>query len=225
MIYNGLYTYRFEIFLTTQLAVLFGSLFFPADFFEFSMLPIIYLISIISGILIISKKKKILWICIILFSISAFIFGSDMIYGTRSSENILIRFSVYFLFYVIVTWNIIHQVWKSKQVSKNVMIGLMSGYISLGFIAFFLFMSIELISPGAFSGTGIMDSANFRTHSDSLLYYAFITLLTIGYGDINPVLPVAQKAAVLVGLIGQFYLVIITAVIVEKYIMQNKKDL
>ena len=74
MIYNGLYTYRFEIFLTTQLAVLFGSLFFPADFFEFSMLPIIYLISIISGILIISKKKKILWICIILFSISAFIF-------------------------------------------------------------------------------------------------------------------------------------------------------
>ncbi|NAS32027.1 hypothetical protein GTQ40_13660 [Flavobacteriaceae bacterium R38] len=58
---------------------------------------------------------------------------------------------------------------------------------------------------------------------DSLIYYSYITLLTIGYGEIVPVTPVAQKAAILVGLIGQFYIVIITAVVVEKYIKHSKK--
>ena len=59
--------------------------------------------------------------------------------------------------------------------------------------------------------------------ADSLLYYSYITLLTIGYGEIFPISPVAQKAAILIGLVGQFYFVIITAVVVEKYI-RNSHD-
>ena len=77
-------------------------------------------------------------------------------------------------------------------------------------------MSIELTNPGAFGGE-IIEVADPRVRSDGLLYYAFITLLTIGYGEIVPAIPVAQKAAILVGLAGQFYLVIITAVVVGKY--------
>jgi len=50
------------------------------------------------------------------------------------------------------------------------------------------------------------------------MYYTYITLMTIGYGDISPATPLAKKAAVFIGLWGQFYLVIITAVVVGKYI-------
>ncbi|MEM6816304.1 MAG: ion channel, partial [Bacteroidota bacterium] len=57
--------------------------------------------------------------------------------------------------------------------------------------------------------------------SEAILYYSYITLLTIGYGEIVPAIPIAQKAAILVGLVGQFYLVIITAVVVEKYIAHS----
>lgn len=157
-----------------------------------------------------------MWFSVILFTVALIIFGSDLITRSANTENLLTRISVYFVFYIIVTWNIIRQVWKAKQVTKNVVVGLMSGYISLGFLGFFLFMSIELTNPGAFSGE-IMDVADPRDRSDGLLYYAFITLLTIGYGEIVPAIPVAQKAAILVGLVGQFYLVIITAVVVGKY--------
>ena len=59
--------------------------------------------------------------------------------------------------------------------------------------------------------------------SEALLYYAYITLLTIGYGEIIPAIPIAQKAAMLVGLMGQFYLVILTAGVVEKYIRHSAK--
>ncbi len=217
-----LYKYRFEIFLSTQLAILFGSLFFPKDFFEYILLPFLYLISIAAGILMISKRKKLMWFFISLFSIAAFIFGFSMISRSHNEGNILLRLSIYFVFHIIVTWNIVQQVWKAKRVNKNVIIGLMSGYISLGFLAFFLFMSIELLAPGSYTGP-LLETTDFEVRSESILYYAYITLLTIGYGEIVPVTPIAQKAAILVGLIGQFYMVIITAVVIEKYIKHSTK--
>ncbi len=218
--FKDLYKRRFEIFLTAQLSVLFGSLFFPHDFFEYTLLPILYLITIAAGILMISKRKKLMYFFIGLFVVAAFIFGSSMIARTENTENILIRLTIYFVFHIIVTWNIIQQVWKAKRVTRNVIIGLMSGYISLGFLAFFLFMSIELTHPGAFIGP-LLETTDFALQSESILYYAYITLLTIGYGEIVPAIPIAQKAAILVGLVGQFYLVIITAVVVEKYIRHS----
>lgn len=221
---KDLYKNRFEIFLGTQLAILFGSLFFPADLFEFKIQPILFLLNIASGIFLMSKSKKLLWFFTILFAVSLIIFGFSM--TSRNEENmdtILIRLSIYFLFYFVVTLNIIKQVWHSKKVNKNVIIGLMSGYISLGILAFCLFMSIELINPGAFEGV-LMESDLFRFRADAIMYYSYITLLTIGYGEIVPVIPVAQKAAILVGLIGQFYLVIVTAVVIEKYIRHSQKQ-
>ncbi|TMU56574.1 ion channel [Flagellimonas algicola] len=216
------YKYRFEIFLITQLAILFGSLFFPENFFEFTLLPLLYLMGILAGILMISKRKELTWFFILLFAASAFIFGSSMIYRQESQGDILVRLMIYFVFYIVVSWNVIHQVWKAKLVSRKVIVGLMSGYISLGFLAFFLFMAIELTHPGAFQGT-LLENQQIEIKSEAILYYAYITLMTIGYGEIVPAIPIAQKAAMLVGLVGQFYLVIVTAVVVEKYIKHSQK--
>ena len=218
-----LYSYRFEIFLIIQLAILFGSLFFSHGFYEYTLLPSLYLMNIASGILMISKKKKVMWFCILLFAIATFIFGSDIISRTQNTDNILLRLSVYFIFHLIVTWNIIQQVWKSKRVTQKVITGLISGYISLGFLGFFLFMSIDLTNSDAFMGN-LMDSSDIIIRSESLLYYAYITLLTIGYGEIVPAIPIAQKAAILVGMVGQFYLAIVTAVIIEKYIRHSLRS-
>jgi len=55
------------------------------------------------------------------------------------------------------------------------------------------------------------------------MYFSYITLMTIGYGEITPLTPLAQKATILIGLAGQFYLVIITATIVGKYINQSNR--
>lgn len=222
--YQKLYNLRFEFFLTTQLLLLFGSLLFPHEFYETTLAPIIYLLNIGAGILMISKNKKAMWFCITLFFIALIYFGSDMLSRVRKPDGyILIRLGIYFLMNIIVTWNIIQQVWHEKNVDKKVILGLVSGYISLGFLGFFLFASIQLTHEGAFAGLLLEDNVDFIVQTDSLLYYSFITLLTIGYGEIIPVIPIAQKAAILVGLMGQFYMVIITAVVMEKYIFLSHK--
>ncbi|NAS13660.1 potassium channel family protein [Poritiphilus flavus] len=216
-----LYEHRFELFLGTQILILFGSLFFPLNFFEDILLPVLFSLNIAAGILLISKKKGLMWFFIALFLIAAVSFGGGM-FSKEAGPYIQIRLAVYFIFHIIVTLEIIKQVWQARLVNKTVIIGLMSGYISLGFLGFFLFLSIDLWEPNSFSGI-LMDNAGFDTRADNLMYYAYITLLTIGYGEIVPVTQIAQKAAILVGLTGQFYLVIITAVVVEKYIRHSTK--
>lgn len=216
---KDLYKHRFEIFLISQILILFGSLIFPLQFFEDLVLPIFFLFNIITGILMISKHKKHLWFFIGLFIVSVFVFGGKMIQkGNESEELGQLRLTIYFIFYIMVTWSIIKQVWHEKTVDKKVILGLMSGYISLGFLAFFLFLSIEIWNPGSFQGVLIETGSNIETLTDSIMYYAYITLLTIGYGEIIPANPIAQKAAILVGLVGQFYIAIVTAIVVEKYI-------
>jgi len=220
-IYNRLYDSRFEIYLILQLIFLFGSLVVPPLIFDTLILPILYILSGLSGILVVSKSKKSLWFCILIFASSMMACGGDMFLRENSqSEYTFLRLLISFAITVVVTWSIITQVWNEKTVDRKVILGLVCGYISLGFLGFFIFMSIDLTHSGAFTGD-LINTASLQLRSQGILYYSFITLLTIGYGEIVPAIPLAQKAAVLLGLMGQIYIVVITAVVVGKYIKSN----
>ncbi len=161
-----------------------------------------------------------MWFLIILVVIAAILFGFSQAVSVDQRQLGIARMFIYFLFYVVTAIEIIKQVWQSKKISENVIFGVISGYISLGLIGFFICLSIELFHPDSFLGL-YMGEASVESLTDRLIYFSFITLLTVGYGDILPGTLVAQKAAILIGMMGQFYLVIITATIVGKYINQS----
>lgn len=219
------YSYRFELFLFTQLIILFGSLFIPLDLFENWIMPLFLLINIASGIILLSKKRLVSKLLVIFLAIST-IFVAFTFFDSTLNENYnYIKLTSYFIFYGFVTIEIVKQVWNAKDVGKNVILGLISGYISLGLLSFFLCLTIEIIYPNSFSGiTTHAINIGPSEMSDSLMYYSYITLMTIGYGDILPITPIAQKAAIFIGLIGQFYLVVLTAIVVGKYINQSSKN-
>ncbi len=121
---------------------------------------------------------------------------------------------------------LIDEMLRTFEENYRVVLGVLSGYISIGMVSFFLFILIEHVHPGSFKGLPI---ENVETHSqeEALMYAAFITLMTIGYGDIVPLTPIARKAAIIVGLAGQFYMVVLTAIIVGKFLkyrQPKKKD-
>ena len=219
---NRLYTYRFEIFLFSQLSILFGSLITPTGIFENLLSPILFQINLFAGILLISKKKSLMWFLLTLVIISVTIFGSSMYEKVDHQLRDFLHMATFFLYYLIITYEIVNQVWKAKATNKTVIYGLISGYISLGLIGFFICLSIEMQHPGSFQGsmlTGASDTI------EGLMYYSFITLLTIGYGDILPMNSLAQKAAILIGLMGQFYLVVLTAIVVGKFVSQRYTEI
>ncbi len=215
-----IYPYRFEFFLCSQLAILFGSLVIPGNFFETTISPILFLVNLFAGIVLLSRKKKLMWFFIVLLGVSGVIFGADVLEHRSDKLRAFLNMGVFFLLHTMVTFETIQQIWQTKIVNKNVIFGLISGYISLGLISFFICLSIEMAYPGSFEGLGVT-IATPKVLTERLMYYSYITLMTIGYGDILPVTALAQKAAILIGMMGQFYLVILMAIVVGKYVSKN----
>lgn len=217
-----LYPIRFELFLFSQVAILFGSLIVPLAWFESWISPLLFLLNLMVGVIFVSHKKRLFIFLSGLLILSGFIFIIDILDLDFYKKLRLLRLASFFAFYAVVSLEIIKQVTHAKDVNKNVILGLISGYISLGLLAFFMFLTIEMLDPNSFSGL-INDPNIERDLTEQLLYFSYVTLLTIGYGEIIPVSSLAQKAAVLVALLGQFYLVILTAIVVGKYINQSLK--
>jgi Ion channel len=61
---------------------------------------------------------------------------------------------------------------------------------------------IALLTPHAFSGLNVAESPKFVS---DLSYFSFVTLTTVGYGDIVPVHPLARSLSSVEAIIGQLY--------------------
>jgi len=219
---NNLYKYRFEIFLVSQIAILFGSLVTTRKLFDI-LSPVLFYINIVAGSLFIGNHEK---GSIRIFAFVLIVIGGVFTLASINEENNVftyLKIAVLFLFHLVVTYNIINQIWIAKVVNKNVIIGVISGFISLGLIGFFLCLSIEIIHSNSFSNIEIINDAE-NTVTERLMYFSYITLMTIGYGDILPNTHLAQKATIAIGLIGQFYLVIVTAIVVGKFVNQKHAE-
>ena len=207
-----LYPYRFKIFFFSQVSLLFSSLVVPAALHEAIVAPMLLLINLGAGILFLAQKQRMFWLLVILLIASGTMFSLSLLKGMDQKMINFIEMGSSFLYYAIVSLEIIKQVWKAVSVDENVILGLISGDLSLCLIGFFICMSVEVANPGSFRGLG-GDPKLFV----ELIYYSYITLLTIGYGDIIPVTNLARNSSV-----GQMYLVIITAGVVGKYIGQHQ---
>lgn len=95
----------------------------------------------------------------------------------------------------------------------HIIVGAFCGFMLIGIIASLIFYFLHLDNPESFSNV----APKFGAVED-LFYFSFITILTIGYGDIAPLTDEARSLALFFGLIGQFYLVVIMAVLVGKFI-------
>lgn len=217
---NKLNKYRFSIFLFTQLTILFGSLFIPISSFDSLITPIFIIINLLAGLFIIPLKSHFrkLFFLIVSILIGEIILG--LIWHVPENTSIYLRFFSYFVVYIVITYHLILQIWRASEIDAAMIMGLISGYISLGLIGFFMLYTIYMVQPEAFEGIALANEATHQSRGSQLLYFSFITLLTIGYGDIAPILPISQKATLVIGLLGQLYLVIVTSITVGKYINQ-----
>jgi hypothetical protein len=112
---------------------------------------------------------------------------------------------------------IIRQFLDKDRAIKHRIAGAIAVYLLLGLLWARLYELVILFNPGAFQ----------IAHDDgiaTLFYYSFVTLMTIGYGDVVPVSLVARNLAILEGLTGQLYLVILISSLVAERSAQAKQN-
>ena len=119
-----------------------------------------------------------------------------------------------FMFMVVLAASIFSNVLRAKEVTMDTVFGASCVYLMLGMIWGGIYELVETFEPGSFNLGGLQsDGAGPETDSSAskLMYYSFITMTTVGYGDVTPLSPAARAFAALHGLVGQLYIAIIVA--------------
>src|SRR4029453_733173 len=97
------------------------------------------------------------------------------------------------------------------RVTTNHLLGAMSVYLLLGVTWALVFRILHRVAPGSFDGLSTGSPSEF-------LYFSFVTLATLGYGDITPVNPIARTAVYLEAVVGQLYVAVLIASLVSRQV-------
>ena len=122
---------------------------------------------------------------------------------------VYIAFSLNTVFFVVITIALITHVAGASHVKASTLLCAVNSYLLLGLSFSMLFIILDLIAPGSFDLSG--DPAN---RFSTFVYFGFVTLTTLGYGDILPLTALARSLAAFTALFGHVYLVIIMAFLI-----------
>ena len=103
----------------------------------------------------------------------------------------------------------------SPVISMNQIVGASCIYLLLGIIGAILYSNLFFIMPDSFSG---LSHKNSQIQFPEFMYYSYVTLTTLGFGDITPVSPIAKTLSFMQAITGQLYLTIMVAGLIGKAI-------
>lgn len=110
----------------------------------------------------------------------------------------------------------LQRIFREQIVSADTILGGITVYFLLGMLWTVFYRISLLFNPAAISVT----DGHFPI--SQILYFSFITLMTVGYGDIVPLTPIARNLAVLEAFTGQMYLAIFISRLVGLHISTSK---
>jgi Ion channel len=127
------------------------------------------------------------------------------------------------LFFALTVGVILRDVNRAREVSADTIYGAFCGYLLTGLLFSHLYSMVEIVQPGSFRSDALAlagDLAGDRRHY-LLVYFSFVTLATVGYGDITPSGDTARGLAVVEAIVGQFYIAVLVAVLIGKRVSQG----
>ena len=203
---------KYIILLASFLVLIFGNT-FTEDYQIFGIVNIYQ--NLLTGLLVFYNKKRLRHIImsIILVSVALDLFAGNFSFIQGKSWHGIL----YLIFFFLVVKEVSIEVLYVKTVSAEMLSAALCGFVLLCQIGTFLFYLIDIYSPHSFSNTG--EGKNVLVN---LNYFSFTTLLTIGFGDIAPLSLIAKRAVMFIGLLGHFYTVFVTGIIIGKYLTANR---
>ena len=111
------------------------------------------------------------------------------------------------------------QIATDATISVNRIVGAVAVYLMFGVLWSVAYTLVELTWPGSFRGF----DPGVGTHwASEWLYFSFVTMTTLGYGDVAPVSAIARMLAYMQAILGQLYIAILVAGLVGAYIAREK---
>ena len=149
----------------------------------------------------------------IVLSILSIVRASDMLH--------VITLLAIFVFLLLATFNAFRQIAVGNDISPNRIVGAVCVYLLLGVMWSIAYTVLEYMQPGSFKGLTELVSP---TSDLDWIYFSFVTITTLGYGDITPLTQTARSLAVAEAIVGQFYIAVLVAGLVSAYIASKRNS-
>jgi len=190
---------------------------FLGDIFHYGIIPdLFFSVIFILGIYAISQKKRHIVIALVLV-IPIFIgIWSSHIYQTEEPHVIGQLFGA--LFFGFVIGILIKFIFNEKEITREVIFAAIVVYLLMAMMWTFAYIILEYFYPGSFSMPEGLSRDTFQ-----YLYFSFVTITTLGYGDIAPLTQKASSLVILEAVIGQMYLVIVVAWLVGMHVSRRSR--
>jgi hypothetical protein len=145
-------------------------------------------------------------------------------YFVKNDFIYLIDFITTFLFLVAIVVLMIRHIARSQDVNRTIIISSINGYLLLGVLSAVLLAISDVVHTYIFSSgsQAIIFPGETVPQFNDYLYFSFVTLTTLGYGDVTPVSHLSRSIAVLIAVTGQLYMTILIAMLVGKFLARSE---
>lgn len=112
---------------------------------------------------------------------------------------------------------ILSHIIRVKNVTADIIFGAIVVYLLMALMWNFMYLVLEDLHPGSF----ILPEGPIKDSRFLFIYFSFVTIATLGYGDITPLTAPACSLSILEAIIGQIYLVVVVAWLVGMFVSQS----
>ena len=190
---------------------------FVDELFRLEFIPDIFLTTVfIFAIYAISLEKKYIYIGLLL---AAPMFISIWISHLFKSLELFALGELFgALFAGFVISLLVKFIFQEKEVTKEVIYAAVVVYLLIGIMWSFFYFILDYFYPDSFSFPEISSPTIYR-----YLYFSYVTLTTLGYGDVAPLTSKAGSLVILEAITGQIYLVVIVAWLVGMHVSRRSR--
>ena len=175
---------------------------------------------LLSAVLAVSDRKGVLLIALVL-AIPAIVgrwinhFRPDLV-----PPAVFLIAGLLLVAFVVV--NLLRFVWRAPSVNIEVLCASISAYLMLGLMWTMAYWLVDQLTPGAFAFN--TNAGKQSMNGFNAFYFSFITLSTVGYGDITPVSRIARWLAAMEAMTGLLYVAILISRLVALYSTPKSRD-
>jgi voltage-gated potassium channel len=119
--------------------------------------------------------------------------------------------------------SILAYVLRSGRVTSDKIFAAICVYLLVGFAWTYAYAFLDDMQPGSFVASTETGRTDYVAHVMQLRYFSFMTLTTVGYGDVLPHSSAARTMAMLEAVMGQVYLAVLVARLVGLHIVHTSK--
>lgn len=107
-----------------------------------------------------------------------------------------------------------------RTVTTETVVAAVNAYLCIGLMFAFIYVNLYVVAPDGFHGA-LLEQVSAPRQVDDFVYYSFVTMTTLGYGDITPVSLLAGTFAYVQALLGQLYVATTIARVVGIQVSQR----